>query len=613
MLGVLLALAGCSSDGNGTPADMMDDPPPPPPDPMPMSIDLSALTAGMRLGEAMEYTIQPGESQDSGQVMFGCPAGGSACMVTVNTDGTATYDGNGGTPTVMNTQAAITAADNATKAVRAMAAKIAPAIADPDGDGVFPEAGDLRGTGSASSDDNTNNSAATASSRPGGAATFAVAPGGAVTVDSNGATTDTAAEYADTLGEDDMWDHDGDTGTPDRSRENQFEMQTATPPTLAGFVGSVYERTTMDGKVTDTLTVYSNSEAAGDEDYSDYYQSSTASVRDGITSIGDDETIGTGDDAYTANVVTFATDVSDISEEISVTAFRIGNDLEKTFTDDAETEDIDEREVEGSFNGIPGTYECTSDSCTISTDSDGEVDAFTGTWTFTPTEAGAKMKVLGVTPDADFLTFGYWLQATEDDEGETTYGVRTFAAGAQAFVPTSALEGQATYSGKATGMYAKKTFNDRGVGTPTSSGQFVADATLTATFDQTTAAHPDGAGNVLPSLLNSMTGTVSNFMDASGNDIDDTWSLTLNAALISAIDGSIGPGTDATRPATTTGDEGAGDGSWVGQFYGPLVTDDTNTEQNEVTIGYPTGVAGEFNGHFSNGHVIGAFGATKDE
>ena len=25
------------------------------------------------------------------------------------------------------------------------------------------------------------------------------------------------------------------------------------------------------------------------------------------------------------------------------------------------------------------------------------------------------------------------------------------------------------------------------------------------------------------------------------------------------------------------------------------------------------GVAGEFTGHFSNGHVIGAFGATKDK
>ena len=27
----------------------------------------------------------------------------------------------------------------------------------------------------------------------------------------------------------------------------------------------------------------------------------------------------------------------------------------------------------------------------------------------------------------------------------------------------------------------------------------------------------------------------------------------------------------------------------------------------------PSGVAGEFNGHFTNGHVIGAFGATVQE
>ena len=32
----------------------------------------------------------------------------------------------------------------------------------------------------------------------------------------------------------------------------------------------------------------------------------------------------------------------------------------------------------------------------------------------------------------------------------------------------------------------------------------------------------------------------------------------------------------------------------------------------EAQTGYPTGVAGEFIGHFETGHVIGAFGAPID-
>ncbi len=358
-------------------------------------------------------------------------------------------------------------------------------------------------------------------------------------------------------------------------------------------------------KVTDTLTVYSNSEAAGDEDYSEYYQSSTAGVRDGITSVADGETIGTGDDAYTTNVLTFESDVSDISEEISVTAFRIGNDLEKTFMDEDETEDVNEREVEGSFNGIPGTYECTSDSCTISTDSDGEVDAFTtGTWTFTPTKAGAEMMVKGVIPDADFLTFGYWLQATEDDEGETDYGVRTFATGGTLYTlgnaQASGVQGTATYAGPATGLYVKKTFSDRGVGTPSASGQFTGDASLTAYFS---------GGDVTPNNSLSINGEVTNFRDGQGNIIDHMWTVELMKA------GFAASGTNATKadlPNNTFGGDTTGNGEWQGQFFGMFVEDtDTTTDGNQSS--FPTGVAGEFNGHFSNGHVIGAFGATQDE
>ncbi len=471
----------------------------------------------------------------------------------------------------------------ATAAARAMAAKIAPAIADPDGDGMITGA---------------NQTDLQKDMRPGAVAAITVADGGAVTVDHDGASaTDIPVDTLDKI--DMMEDPDDDTKMV--PVENQFMPQMTAPPALDGFAGSVHERI-MD-KTTDTLTVYTNVEAAKDEAYQMYYETNTADDRGAsIASIANNDE---------GNVITFAADVSAISMRISAQDFQFGTKVTKNLmADNADTATEDESEIEGSFHGIPGTYSCDGDTCTVSTDEDGNVASFdVGTWTFTPSEAGAKMMVQGASPDSDFLTFGYWMQAEEDDEGETTYGINTFATGAEPFAAASTVQGSATYSGKATGMYVKKTFNDRGVGTPSSSGQFTADTSLTATFGQTTAQHPDGADTVVPNLANSITGTVSNFMDASGNSIDNAWSVTLNKASIGTT-GSIGVGTNPeTHPATTTGG-----GSWVGQLYGPTVLDDsTTTDVNESLAGYPTGVAGEFNGHFVNGHVIGAFGATQDK
>ena len=574
MIGILIALAGCGGNGGGGMTVTTD------PDPMPMDLDLSALTAGMMLGNAMTYTIPPGESRDSGDVRFTCPSGGSACMVTVTADG-ATYDGNGGTPTVANSQAAIDKVNNAATAA-AMAAKIAPAIADPDGDGEFPEAGDLRGNVGGDGNDEA--------SRPGAAATFVVAAGGAVTVDVDGSGTD---ESPDRLDMNDMTAAD-----PPASIPNQFQKQTAAPPMLDGFTGSVHERTV--DKVTDTLTVYTNVEAPGDEEYSEYYQTSSADARDGITSIADGVTVGEGDAAYDTNVLTFEADVSAISAKISATDFSIGNGLSKEFTDSSETE---ARMFEGSFNGIPGTYVCTV-SCTITTNNDGEVSTFGGAWTFTPTEAGAEMMVQGVIPDADFLTFGYWLQATEDDAGETTYGVRTFATGGTVYTVANAqaatVLGDAKYVGPATGMYVKKEFDNRGVGASVASGQFTADAELTAYFS---------GGAVTPDNSLSISGNVTTFRDDQGEIIDDKWTVMLMKAGFAAS----GANAIATGlPDDTFGGATTGGGEWQGQFFGDFV-EDADTDATGEQSSLPTGVAGEFNGHFRNGHVIGAFGATKDK
>ena len=83
---------------------------------------------------------------------------------------------------------------------------------------------------------------------------------------------------------------------------------------------------------------------------------------------------------------------------------------------------------------------------------------------------------------------GYWVQATEKD-GETTYaGQHLLDGGKEEFTGSgndldasmAALEGSATYKGPATGMFVLKTFSlgddNRPVSTPSSSGQFTADA-----------------------------------------------------------------------------------------------------------------------------------------
>ena len=86
-----LALSGCGGGGGG---DRVPSPLPPsgtgdltlPPN--------HALIAG-------DIIIEPFSSAEHGNVVFACPAGGRACLVSVAADGSATYDQTGGIPTVM--------------------------------------------------------------------------------------------------------------------------------------------------------------------------------------------------------------------------------------------------------------------------------------------------------------------------------------------------------------------------------------------------------------------------------------------------------------------------------------------------------------------------------
>ena len=87
-------------------------------------------------------------------------------------------------------------------------------------------------------------------------------------------------------------------------------------------------------------------------------------------------------------------------------------------------------ETEGTYNGTMGTYRCNGAAvCTVELDADGVISAMIGAWIFTP-DADATTDQ----PDyADYLSYGFWLQRTTDEDGVLTYDeVETFADGSWA-------------------------------------------------------------------------------------------------------------------------------------------------------------------------------------
>ncbi len=118
-----LALAGCSSDGNGGDIAGMPDTPPPPPEPTVNPVDLTDLpgvaiptNTVINAGESMNF----GTGQD--EVTISCPSGGENCSLTQTDD---SVTSTGGMATAMLSEAAVTARRNAQMAMTAAATKAA--------------------------------------------------------------------------------------------------------------------------------------------------------------------------------------------------------------------------------------------------------------------------------------------------------------------------------------------------------------------------------------------------------------------------------------------------------------------------------------------------------
>ena len=250
----------------------------------------------------------------------------------------------------------------------------------------------------------------------------------------------------------------------------------------------------------------------------------------------------------------------------------------------------------GMFDGAPGTYTCVS-MCTLSTDTDANLDAVGGTWHFTPDNDEFPVPVA----DADYMHFGYWMNESEDgNTGEPVLEVAAIADGTEesAIGTVQRLEGRATYSGAAAGLYVKRALTMDGEVDSRAGGQFTADVMLTATF----------GGARVPAIDHySIHGSITSFLDRDGAAIDLSWSVALETALFD----SQGITSGSAFSGETVGDERAGMGTWTGRFFGPVAVDsDATTAGNQSML--PSGVAGTFDGAFTNGAVIGAFGAEKD-
>ena len=141
-------------------------------------------------------------------------------------------------------------------------------------------------------------------------------------------------------------------------------------------------------------------------------------------------------------------------------------------------------------------------------------------------------------------------------------------------------EGKATYSGPATGLFAKKSGSIY-----TMSGQFMADTVLKVEFGVPDPNDPEDKETLVI-----ISGEVTDFTDIDSNIIDSDWKVTLQEVVHSPSGVYEGGETD-------------GGGKWDFQFYGDL-----NTIDNPVQ---PAIIGGGFDNEFSNGVVAGVFATTK--
>ena len=554
MLAMALALAGCGGGGSGSTTTA----PPTGPGrdagndtPTSVMVSLASVnrTSDLYMApEAGEFNLDAGDSMDKGSVTFTCPADAdNGCMVTVADDGTVMA--TGGAMAANSSDYAMELAGAATaEQERQMAENMAIAEALTGARGIVPNV-------------------------------VAMVAGGK-------------------LPESEAKSEDG------------FKPSMQAPPAITDWDNKAFIKQSEDGKTLDVIVSYTDFKEPAPAAFKTYYGAGSATPEGNVL----DDADNTAGDAYVdwagvasaadvdhdsdvdtamVRVLTLSTTeiAADDAERLFMATMFPGNGDTRTYPDGDDETDAIEVEFAGMFHGVEGMFACTGATCSAAKDAMGAL-TLVGAWTFLPDDDSGM--VAGVMRDVDYLDFGFWYQTVEDKDGDITWMASAFADGARDYGDTSGLQGKATYNGAAAGLYAKKTFDTEGVGTPTASGGFTADASLTAYFSQITTG--DDANSIAPNVLNTIGGEVSNFRNEDGDLIDSSWTLELTRGPANSVSSGAFTG-------TTEGSEGAAAGAWSAMSHGAV---GTNGAQ-------PSAVSGTFDGHFTNGHVLGAFGANMVE
>ena len=374
------------------------------------------------------------------------------------------------------------------------------------------------------------------------------------------------------------------TQTAAEARKKAYETATA-PSAGTGWSGQKFTHTDNSGKrpVTEMAAVYTDIEMATDAAWaSATFQSGIVAADGGVTFSGTDDAI-----RFTGILPPRPAD---------------GETAEIDYSPRAATSGLD---LPGTFYGVSGIYRCAvGGTCTVSRTTADKV-AIAG-FSFDPTPSVADLMAKYATLDTNYTYFGYWMESDENRDGSLDHDIETFHGGGNADTLTLAntLLGTAKYYGAAAGVYVKK--DGAADSLVVTSGQFTADAELEASFAGTGVAADDHF---------TVTGEISDFMDGSTNLGFDV--LVLEKAFI-GTDGTIGQTGVAnnTPPNFIAGETNGGgtSGNWTGKFYGTANMGDNNDADGNITSNdYPMDVSGQFNGHFADGHVAGAFGAEYDE
>ena len=196
--------------------------------------------------------------------------------------------------------------------------------------------------------------------------------------------------------------------------------------------------------------------------------------------------------------------------------------------------------------------------------------------------------------DMHYMNLAYWIRYHPVDAVpfEGIHTISMISVGSTKLLPGVGefANGNATYSGPAIGLYAKQ-----GGGLYQEHGEFRAQAALSVDFD---AMPPAGGAHWKPPI--SVSGTISDFRDAQGNVIDNSWNVTLQEHLYDGSNGSR-----RSPHEYRTGTTGGGN-RYMFHFFGPA-TADANNDTNPEYMG------GSFRESFGNGAVSGAFAAKRDE